>query len=449
MANGIGFVLAIDPPSTTYSSVGGYFVTLSLARRAEHFPDRTALVDISERRLYAPAETIHEDRVSYEELSTIATRTAERLSALEIGPGDTVCLLTRNRVASLALFFACRRLGATFAPISHLLTPASVTRPFDVLEPDLVVSEAAQRDLVRSIPFDRAVTLEELADADRDAVELDGQRPEADPALALHGETGRPIAGYSAAGVERNCLTSVVTWGLAANDVVPLTTPLSSADGLVRVALSVLYVGGTLLLDRAFDPGDAVTAMVEESATFLAGRKTAIRDIAAHNAFEAATDSLERAICEGPVSDDVVAAYGDCGVPLAQAYGRLECPTALSQAFVSGSDPARFDVDVIGVGRPVPDCRVRLVDDGAVLEGDAEGRLQLSGPVIADGYVTAGGTDEDDWYEPADVESADYDENGDHDESGNRGQFVDGWFDTGDRFSRDEHGNYSPRYPSA
>ncbi|TMT85132.1 long-chain fatty acid--CoA ligase [Haloterrigena sp. H1] len=402
--------------------MGATTVTLSLARRADHFPDRTAVVDISERRLHAPTETIHEDRVSYEELSTIAERTAERLAAREVEAGDTVCLVTRNRVPALALCFACRRLGATFAPISHLLTPATVERPFDVIEPELVVAEAAQRDLVRSIPFDRVVTLEELAETEGEPVDR-GERPtDATPALVLHGETGRPVAGYSITAIEQNCITGVVAWGLAANDVVPLTTPLSTADGLVRVALSVLYVGGTLLLDRAFDPGDATTAMAAADATLLCGRERAIRDIAAESGFDDAVDSLKRVVCEGPIDDEAVAAYRDRDVPVAPVYGRLECPTAMSGGF--DTDPSGFDADSAPVGRPVPSCRARLVDEaGTVLEGAADGQLQLSGPMLADGYM----------------DSAETDAAADH------GRFVDGWFHTGDRFHRDGDGSYQLR----
>ncbi|WP_310907256.1 AMP-binding protein [Natrinema sp. 1APR25-10V2] len=411
-------------------------MTLSLARRAAQFPDRTAVVDISEERLYAPAETIDEDRVTYEGLSTIATRTAERLATRGVDAGDTVCLVTRNRVASLALFFACRRLGATVAPVSHLLTPASVERPFDVLEPTLVVGEAAQRDLMRSIPFDRAVTLEELTETKRDSIDLDDRRSDESPLLALHGDSGRPVAGYSADAIERNCRTAVAAWGLAANDVVPLTTRLSAADGLVRVALSTLCVGGTLLLDRAFDPGDAAIAMAAEDATFLAGRERSIRDIAAEAEFGDAVDSLERVVCEGAVADDVVAPYREHDVPVARAYGRLECPTALSQGFDGDRDGSSGEN--ASVGRPVPDCRARLIDEtGDGLEGAATGRLQLAGPMVADGYVTAAGTDDEDWDEPADLETDDVVDE--------RGRFADGWFDTGDRFRRDGDGNYYPQ----
>lgn len=403
-------------------------MTLSLARRAEQFPDRTAVVDISERRLNVSAATLHEDRVSYEELSTTATRTAERLSTLGVDSGGTVCLVTRNRIVSLALFFACRQLGATFAPISHLLTPASVTRPFETLEPDLVVFEAAQRDLVRSIPFDRSVTLEELTGTARASLEADEQGTAATTALSLHGGAGRPVAGYTVETIDRNCATSVAVWGLAANDVVPLTAPLSTAERLVRIALPVLSVGGTLLLDRAFNPSDVATAMAEEGATLLSGRENVLRDIAAEPGFDAAVEPLERVLCDAPVAEAVVAAYRDRDVPVARVYGRLECPTALSQRF--DADRAGPDGDGTSVGHPVPDCQARLVDrEGSVLEGDATGRLELAGPMIADGYVADSGASERD-------ESV---------ETGDRSRFVDGWFHTGDRFRRDETGTYHLR----
>ncbi|MXV62964.1 AMP-binding protein [Natronorubrum sp. JWXQ-INN-674] len=417
-------------------------MTLSLARRADRFPDRTAVVDVSEERLYAPAETIHENRVSYAELAGMADRTAEHLAALGVESGDTVCLVTRNRVASLAVLFACRRLGATLAPISHWLTPVSVERPFDLLEPDLVVSEAAQRDLVRSIPFDRSVTLEELAESDRESVP-DGSGHDRDsdaPLLCVHGDDGRPVVGYSTRTIEWNCISSAVAWGLSGRDTVPLVTPLSAADGLVRTALSALYVGATLLLDRAFDPGDTLAAIDTADATFLAGRNQALSDLTAEAAFSDTVDSLERAVVEGPMSDDVREQYREADVPVARAAGRLECPTAFSQPFATDVDASERTADEPGVGRPIPDCRARLIDEeGAVLEGESEGRLELSGPVVADGYVNAAGTDDENWDESADIQREECSDTDD------RGRFEEGWFDTGDRFTRTANGVYLPR----
>ncbi|RQH00941.1 class I adenylate-forming enzyme family protein [Natrarchaeobius oligotrophus] len=439
-------------------------MTLSVAQRARRFPDRTAVVDVSEERLYAPAETVHEDRVTYAELSELADDVAARLAALTVDAGDTVALVTRNRVASLALFFACRRLGATFAPISHRLTPVTVERPFDAISPEIVVFEAAQRDLVRSIPHDRSITLEKLATVALDArigaertaglTELDddvGSDSTAGdddrPLLVLHGEGGRPAAAFSERSLERTCASALVTWGLSADDVAPVVTPLSAADGFVRVALPLLYVGGRLLLDRAFDPGDTLAAIETEGATFLAGRTITFRELATESGFDDAVGSLERAVPDHSVPATFLEPYRERDVTVTRAYGRLECPTALCEtddAVGSGSDGVADCDDAVGstgtaVGVPVPDCRVRLVDeDGTALAGSGTGRLQLSGPVVADGYVNAAASTDADGSDEWDA----VDRTTEREAGDSAGEFVDGWFDAGDRVRRDDRGVY-------
>ncbi|ELY90562.1 AMP-dependent synthetase and ligase [Natrialba hulunbeirensis JCM 10989] len=400
-------------------------MTLSLARRAARFPDRTAVVDISEKRLYAPSETIHEDRITYDGLSTLTDWLGARLAGLGIESGDTICLVSRNRVTSLALLFACRRLGATLAPISHLLTPVTVERPFDVLDPDLVVAEPAQRDLVRSISFDRSVTLPDLAEVDP-ADRWRGDSDSSRPLLALHGDDGRPVTTFSERTLESNCIAAVLTWGVTQDAVAPIPTRLSAPDGLVRLALPVLYAGGRLLLDRAFDPGDALTAMAAENATHLSGRTSVFRDLAgdADGEFTAALESVRCVLPDAAVDPALLDPYRDRGIPVSRVYGVLECPTILAGSAVASGGFAGTDdgdgrdgaAETASIGRPILDCRVRLVaSDGSVVEGAGSGTLEVRGPVVADGRL--GG------------------------EAGS--QPADRWVDTGQSFERDEHGRYA------
>src|SRR6056297_2599576 len=163
-------------------------MTLSLERRAALWGDRTAVVDASADR-----------RVSYADLDSEADAMARKLSALGVGPGDPVAVLSRNRVETLALLFAVRRLGGVFAPVSHRLTPATVEGPLDVVDPEVVVHEAAQRDLVRELPDERTHSFEELGR--HDGAEYD--RADRDPdesLLYLHtkAETDRPMVGEDA-----------------------------------------------------------------------------------------------------------------------------------------------------------------------------------------------------------------------------------------------------------
>lgn len=410
-------------------------MTLSIERRGALWRDRTAIVDVSEDRLYAPAETVDERRYSYVDLAALSEHAAGALAATGVGTGDTVCVLSRNRVAVVALFFACRRLGATFAPISHRLTPANVGRPLDRLDPTIVVHESAQRDLVREVPPSQSATFEDLADADVDpdgseaAARFDGARAEGEdtaPALALHGDSGTPIATFTADAVERNCVAAATTWGFGRGDRSPLVVPLSTYDGLLRVALPMVYAGGTLLVDRAFDPGDTLAAIDREEATFLAGRTAEFRELA--KADDGPLSSIEWAVSETPVPDEVADAFLERGIEFTRASGRLECPNAFGAI---ERDPAAIGADV---GGPVLDCDARLVDADDVVSGPGEGVLELSGPVLASGYATA-----------ADAESGSAaGEASDGDGDDDRGRFVDGRFVTGERFRRDEDGSYRP-----
>lgn len=409
-------------------------MTLSIARRGALWGDRTAIVDISEDRRYERAETVDLERTTYADLAELARLTARRLAATGVEAGDVVCTLTRNRVAPLAALFACRRLGATYAPISHRLTPKTVERPLEILEPTTVVYESAQRDLVRELPTAATTTFEDLADADVSSASLESD-PEDDaggeagdaPLLALHGDEGTPVAAFSAVAVERNCIAAATTWGLGRGDRVPLFLPHSSHDGLLRVALPLLYVGGTLLLDRAFDPGDALAAIEAQRATALVGRAVEFRELVDRDGFPEALESIAWAVTGTAVDDETRDAYLENGVPLARAYGPLECPNALAVTPERVAAGANRADDGELVGRPVLDCDARLVADGAALEGAGEGRLQLSGPLLADGPANTAGTDDERAGDAADDRTV---------------TFVDGWLDADERARRTEDGDY-------
>ncbi|MCU4742281.1 class I adenylate-forming enzyme family protein [Natronoglomus mannanivorans] len=423
-------------------------MTLSLDARAAHWGDRTAVVDVSEARRDEEAETVDRDRdrdrYSYAELAAIADRFVASLSEHGIDAGDTVCVISRNRVRVLALFFACRRLGTTFAPLSHRLTPKTVSRPLERLEPAVVVTESAQRDLTRAVQHAKTVTFDDLSaeiDTDDDPsssvvpdleTDLESPAPDGTPLVTLHGDPGgtdsdrgadpEPDAavGFSADATEANCRTVAATWGLGRTDCTPLVLPLSAPDGLLRVALPTLYAGGTLLLDRAFDPGDTLEAIRREPVTGLVGRRAELRDLAANDDADA-LETLEWAVSDGPIESEVRNTYLERGVPVSGTYGCPACPTALAQPIggVSGSEgegesAVETATENGSVGYPLFDCRVRLVADGSVVEGVGEGRLEVAGPMVADGS------------------------------DGDSGGAADDWIDTDDRFRRDEDGRYYP-----
>ena len=405
-------------------------VTLSLARRADLWGSRTALVDASADR-----------RVSYADLDAEADATARRLAAFGVEPGDAVATVSRNRVGTLALLFAVRRLGAAFAPVSHRLTPATVTGPLAAVDPELVVHETAQRDLVREVDDHVSVSFEELAredPTDYESVDPDPEDsllylPEATDEATIAGTeaTGARVADLPASAVEWNCITAVAAWGLGRGDCAPALLPFSDAAGLLGLTLPLLYVGGRVVVLRAFDPEDALAAVAETGATALVAGATEYRELVACERFEttdfggvawaASRSALPADVREALARKTaVVRTYGsaatgpnDLFVPPASASGGspdadatpdgrqvAADASAPDSADVSDSDRAdvsdsgRADVSDSGrVGRPFPDCEARVVDaDGEPLPESEVGELHVRGPVTARGYL-AGGDD--------------------------------------------------------
>lgn len=355
-------------------------MTLSLSRRAEHWSDRIGVVDHDANR-----------ELSYAELDDRAAATARRLAASGVGEGDAVCVLSRNRVEHLALLFACRRLGATLAPLSHRLDEEAIAALGDRIDPALVLHEGRFAEQAEAVDGD-AATLDEFAETQgEDSDRIDpGPHSEA-PLVYLHtgGTTGVPkVVIVSHRQVEWNCITEVAAWGLGKTDVSPVLLPLYHTGGWNLLTLPTLYVGGKVVLHREFDPDAALAGIESHGATHVFGVAAILRAIADADRFDDADLSSVDWVMSGggPTPEAVFDAYRDRGLRLTQGYGLTEGgPNNLYL------DPDRdVDRETIGesVGRPFPDCETRIVDpDGEPVDPGEVGELEIRGPVAAREYL--------------------------------------------------------------
>lgn len=395
-------------------------MTLSIDRRADLWGGRTAVV-----------EHRTGERVSYADLAARIDDAAGRLAALGVGADDAVAVVSRNRVEVLALLFAARRLGAVFAPVPHRLTPATAGPAIEAVDSALVVFETAQRDLVGGIAADERVSFAELDGVERAAYERVERDLEA-PLWYLHtdellGEGREPgdaearsdvdersdldreeirqgtAEGESRGGrtvvvperqVEWNCVSAAVAWELGRADSAPILVPFSSADGLLRLALPLLYVGGTVVVQRAPDPRDTLALVEDGLATRLFGSATVLRELVAADGFADADWSGVAWTASGdPLDPDVADAFRVQGVPAIRSYGRPEAgPNALfvPPERADGTEPPG------AVGRPFPDAAVRIVGpDGDRVEPGEVGDLHVGGRVVASGYLDGSGEGDD------------------------------------------------------
>jgi fatty-acyl-CoA synthase len=206
---------------------------------------------------------VHNARLTYEELDSLADRWAGVLERSGIVRGDRVAAISGNRTDLIALFFACTRLGAALVPLNWRLASPELGAILQHAKPQLVIGESRFRssleggagtNVIRWIDID-----DEAPRLLESAVRLTSDVPcEAeDAALILYtsGSTGLPKGVIiPQRQIFYNAVATTSAWELSHTDVAPLSTPLFHTGGWSVFAIPLWHRGGTVVMFNQFDP---------------------------------------------------------------------------------------------------------------------------------------------------------------------------------------------------
>jgi long-chain acyl-CoA synthetase len=253
---------------------------------------------------------------------------------------------------------------------------------------------------------------------ERDTDERSGE--EVAVLLYTSGTSGRPRGAMLPARALLANLEQVgqlVPQPLTGQDRVFLPLPLFHIFGLNGGLGLSLYFGATLILADRFDADTTAQAIHTERASAVIG---APAQFAAWRIGERTAERFAavRVALSGsaPLDADLVAWYGEIGVPLYEGYGLTETsPVLMINLIGDGTGAAFLDPKPGSVGRPLPGVTVRLVDpQGEEAEPGDLGMIEARGDNLFTGY----------WPDGAD------------------GPDADGWFSTGDLAVSDDEGDY-------
>ena len=329
--------------------------------------------------------------LTYAELDDRAERLAAALRAAGVGKGDRVALLAHNHVAHVDMILATAKTGAVYTPLNVRLAEREQRELAAYLRPALVMHDddnAAKAAATGVRTWDLGEHEARLAAAEP-APRAPGYDAVVGPEdvqmiLLTGGTTGLPkgaMLPYRQGFY--NAVNTVMSWGLRADDCVVQATPCYHA-AVNAFTVPLLHVGGRVVLQRAFDPGEYLRLVQEARATVMFLVPTMFHMLAAHESFARADLSGVRWAISGgaPCPEPVRAAFTRRGVPMRQGYGLTEAGV---NCFATTQDVADAKPHSVGVPMLHGEAVVRR-PDGTPCEPGETGELTLRGPHVFLGY---------------------------------------------------------------
>ena len=332
---------------------------------ASRFGDSTALV-------------AGDHRVTFRDLEQRVAAAAGHIATH--APGDVVGLLLPNSPA-----FAWTFLGALWAGKSVAVLPTLAPPP--LLK--VMATEARLQAVLTS-----AELAGHLADAGTATVDVGkfparagsvGEpRPRAlDGAVLLYtsGTTGRPKAvALSDRNILSNIEGAVAAAGFDPADVILAILPFFHSFGLTVTLLLPLSLGATVVLLERFVPRMVLQAIEQQRVTVVTAVPSQYR-LMIKESRQTDASSLRLCLSGAERLPEQVALEFETrfGQPLLQGYGSTETSPVIALNLPAANRPG-------SVGRPLPNLRVTIREDGRELPPGEIGEVWVEGPNVMLGY---------------------------------------------------------------
>lgn len=390
-----------------------------IAHFGRRTPEKLAAVDLGSHR-----------RLTYAQFDARIARLAGHLrDQLKIARGDRVAVLALNTTDTLEVQFACGRLGAVFLPLNTRLTVPELHYIVGDASPNVMIHDGDLAEVALTVAklcnvssalllgpdgsYEAAIAAAKPLDKPED-VTLD----DISTIMYTSGTTGQPKGAIITHGMTFwNCVNLGGPAFISPSSVLLTVLPLFHTGGLNCYTNPVLHAGGTVLIMRAFDPGQALQLISDpaQGINQFFGVPAIYQFMAQHPAF--ATSDFSRLLIGGvggaPMPVPLLKTWEARGVALQQGYGMTETSPAVLT--LDKEDAAR---KAGSSGKPVLHTEVRIVrPDGSDAAVGELGELWVRGPNVTPGY----------WNRP----------------DANASSFTDGWLHTGDATRIDAEGFYT------
>jgi fatty-acyl-CoA synthase len=343
-----------------------------LARAAKRFPEK-------------PATIFEGQALTYREVLQRAEALAGHLQrACGVRKGDRVLLDLQNGSDFVVALFGILRADAVAVPVS----PANIARELKhYLEDSGAKVAVVEREVAArftGLPLAHLVVMDGFRGGGVPSPSV--SQPQ-DLCLMPYtsGSTGQPKGCMHTHATCLHNIAGSALWKHVTEDTVALATaPFFHVTGLIHSFLATVYAGGTIVIQRRWDPLAAARLVERHRCTHWDNVPTMVVDLLSHpKALEHDVSSLKWIFGGGAAMPEAIAQklYEVCGVRYMEGYGMTE---TISQTHIN--PPQNPKQQCLGI--PTFDTEALVVDPESfkVLGPGEQGEIVVRGPQLLVGY---------------------------------------------------------------
>ena len=390
-----------------------------IAHHKANRPDKEAIHDLGSGRSF-----------TYAVLDRRIDSLAAYFQSLGIGRGDRVAILAQNGVEYFDVQFACARTGAILVLLNWRLTTPELEYILNDSSPSLIVHDVAftatAHELQQKCDIPDLLAIGSAAEANdyEDVVtRFDGRNVRRETLthddiisiMYTSGTTGHPKGAVITHGMNFwNAVNQGIPIGISLDTVHLCVLPLFHTAGLNCFSNPTLHAGGTVLIMKTFDPGEALRVLGDPQygVTHFMAVPAPYQFMMQHPHFENTDLSRLRIAGVGgaPCALNILQTWAGRGVAIMQGFGMTE--TSPACLFL---DPCEAIRKAGSAGKALMHTEMRIVKETGEDCLPAEiGELWVAGPHVTPGY----------WNQPAATAEA----------------FEGRWLKTGDAACIDDEG---------